>query len=85
LCEEIRLLRNFANRFAHLAETGSADLPDGQFCKIRVQPSGKKYFACPVGQITFTDFSRLAPQEGRIAIVTDVGRGSDGRGGVVDE
>ena len=40
-----------------------------------VHPSLQKYFAVPVGQIIFMNSPVSRPQEGRIAIVTDVGRG----------
>src|ERR1700730_13338095 len=44
--------------------------------RIAVQPSLKKYFACPVGQITSTSFCRPAlDKEGRFAVVTNVGCG----------
>ena len=50
------------------------DLPDGQFCKFRVQPSRKKYFACPVGQITSTSFGHSVPREGRWPSSRTLGR-----------
>jgi hypothetical protein len=40
-----------------------------------VQSSRKKYFAFAVGQIICTSPRHPVPQEGRIAIVTDVGCG----------
>ena len=41
-----------------------------------VQSFCRKYFVLPVGQIIFKPSRRLAPlNEGRFAIVTDVGRG----------
>ena len=40
-----------------------------------VKPSHQKYFALPETQITLIVHPVPHPQEGRIAIVTDVGRG----------
>ncbi len=37
-------------------------------------PLAQKYFAFPVGQISATSSRHPAPQEGRFAIVTNVGR-----------
>jgi hypothetical protein len=51
------------------------DLPVGQISGIHVQPFRKKYFACAVGQIAATSFSRLASERGVRAIATDVGCG----------
>ena len=43
--------------------------------RISVKPQNKKYFAFRVGQISGIWFAVSRPQEGRFAIVTDVGRG----------
>src|SRR6266567_4842019 len=51
------------------------DLPDRQSREYRVQPSRKKYFASRLGRNRFIDSVVPAHQEGRIAIVTDVGLG----------
>jgi hypothetical protein len=48
-----------------------------------VQSSLQKYFTSPVGQIISTNSRHPTPQEGRIAIVTDVGEGCGGRGSVL--
>jgi hypothetical protein len=53
----------------------STDLPDGLFGEIAVQPRLQKYFASRFGRNSFIDSHIPHPQEGRIAIVTDVGRG----------
>ena len=50
-------------------------MPDGQITKILSSRLLKKYSAFPVGQISATSSPVSRPQEGRIAIVTDVGRG----------
>jgi hypothetical protein len=63
-------------------EVAVSGLPDGQISDlrtIRVQSSLKKYFALPVGQIICITSRRSAPQEGRFAIVTNVGAGCGGR------
>src|SRR3979490_2184927 len=49
------------------------DLPVGQIC---VQPPLQKYLASRVGQIISTSSRHPTPQEGRIMIVTDAGRGA---------
>src|SRR6185437_12467713 len=51
------------------------NLPDGQISGLCVQPSSQKYFGVLFTQITSTSIAIPHPQEGRIAIVTDVGRG----------
>ena len=48
--------------------------PTGKSAKA-VQPHPEKYSAFAVGQISATSSPVSRPQEGRIAIVTDVGRG----------
>jgi len=53
--------------------------------KLPVQPFRKKYFASPFGRNSFIDSSRPASSEGRIAIVTDVGRDAVDAGGARDE
>ena len=62
---------------------GDVDVPDGQITSFRlirfVQPCSQKYFALSEGQISSMVCAVLAHPEGRIAIVTDVGRGCDGR------
>jgi hypothetical protein len=50
---------------------------------LAVQSHLQKYFASPVGQIISTNSRHPTPPEGRIAIVTDVGEGCGGRGGVL--
>jgi hypothetical protein len=40
-----------------------------------VQPSGEKYFASRIGRNSFIDPPIPRSQEGRFAVVTDVGRG----------
>ena len=56
-----------------------ASVPDGQIAGlpigVRVQPSSQKYSGVLFTQITSTSIAIPHPQEGRIAIVTDVGRG----------
>src|SRR5882724_10431412 len=49
---------------------------DGQISSLAVQPRLQKYFASPVGQIISTNSCHPTPPEGRIAIVTDAGRGA---------
>jgi len=61
----------------------SSDLPVGQFVDPGVQPPLQKYSASPFGRNRFIDFRHPVPQEGRIAIVTDVGAGCGGRGSVL--
>jgi hypothetical protein len=52
----------------------SADLPDGLFGRLPVQPHLQKYFGFRPTQIRcISSLSR--PTEGRFAIVTDVGNG----------
>jgi hypothetical protein len=53
----------------------SSDLPDGQFCDFAVQPLPQKYFAFSEAKISCSFPAVPPPQEGRIAIVTDVGCG----------
>ena len=59
------------------------------FCHLKlflpVQPFRKKYFASPFGRNSFIDSSRPASSEGRIAIVTNVGRDAVDAGGARDE
>jgi len=50
-------------------------LLDGLFGASAVQPYFKKYSTSPLTQITSTSTAIPHPQEGRIAIVTDVGCG----------
>jgi hypothetical protein len=50
-------------------------LPDGQITGPPVQPFSQKYSGFLFTQITSTSTAIPHPQEGRIAIVTDVGRG----------
>ena len=59
--------------------------PDGQISKLLSGTLCKKYSAGAVGQIIFTRFAIPARQEGRIAIVTDVGLGCGGRRCAFDE
>jgi hypothetical protein len=53
---------------------GMERYPTGKSAKA-VQPHPEKYSAFAVGQISATSSPVSRPQEGRIAIVTDVGRG----------
>jgi hypothetical protein len=50
-------------------------LPDGQITDPPVQPHSQKYSGSLLTQITSTSTAIPPSQEGRIAIVTDVGRG----------
>jgi hypothetical protein len=50
-----------------------------------VKPASRKYSAFAVGQITATSSPHPGPQEGRFAVVTNVGPGCGGRGSVRDE
>ena len=50
-----------------------------------VQPSSKKYSSSLVGQISATSLRHPGPQEGRFAVVMNVGPGCGGRGSVRDE
>jgi len=50
-------------------------LPDGQISAFPVQPHLQKYFAFRLAQISSTTLAVSFPEEGRIAIVTDVGNG----------
>jgi hypothetical protein len=60
-------------------------LPDGQLADFSVQPLCEKYSAFAVGQIIFTNSPCPAPQEGRFAIVPDVGRDAVDADGAFDE
>jgi hypothetical protein len=53
----------------------SGDLPVGRFVDSGVESLLQKYFTSPVGQIISTNSPHPTPQQGRIAIVTDVGHG----------
>jgi hypothetical protein len=53
----------------------SGDLPDGLFDDWAVQSSCEKFFASPFGRNRNRATHIPCPQEGRIAIVTDVGCG----------
>ena len=53
----------------------ATDLPDGLSADLPVQPCYEKFFALPLTQITSTILVIPFPQEGRLAIVTDVGSG----------
>jgi predicted N-acetyltransferase YhbS len=67
-------------------EKSSTDLPDGQITlrpEFPVQPSCEKYSASPNTQIKLITITVSSLNEGRIAIVTDVGMGCGGRDGVV--
>jgi hypothetical protein len=57
--------------------------PSGALLKGVSSPPLQKYFASPVGQIISTSSRHPTPPEGRIAIVTDAGCGSGGRGSVL--
>jgi hypothetical protein len=62
-------------------EPSSSDLPVGQFFDCGVQSHFKKYSASPLTQISSGD-SPSRPERGALAIVTDVGAGCGGRGGI---
>jgi hypothetical protein len=62
-----------------------AKQPGGQITQHRVQPSNKKYFCLRLTQITCVLSPSRALEEGRIAIVTDVGAGCGGRKDAIDE
>jgi hypothetical protein len=49
-------------------------LPDGLFCDTSVQPRAQKYSASRFAKISTTTAAVPARHEGRIAIVTNVGR-----------
>jgi len=53
----------------------AGDLPDGLVDGFPVQPRLQKYFHSRFTQITLTPAPFRCPQEGRFAIVTNVGRG----------
>ena len=58
-------------------EAGATNCPTGKSLPIyrnRVKPQNKKYFAFPEGQISGISFAIPSRQEGRIMIVTNVGR-----------
>jgi len=55
--------------------TGLVHLPDGQISHLAVQPLREKYSAFAVGQINSTTPAIPCPQDGRFAVVTDVGLG----------
>jgi hypothetical protein len=55
---------------------------DGQITDRPVQPFAQKYSGVLFTQITSTSLPIPPSQEGRIAIVTDVEAGCDGRGSV---
>jgi hypothetical protein len=57
------------------------DLPDGQFFDFAVQSHPQKYFVSQFGRNSFIDSAIPFPQEGRFAVVTDVGAGCNGRDG----
>src|SRR6266478_3596089 len=54
----------------------AGDLPVGRLVDRRVESPLQKYFASPVGQIISTNSCHPTPPQGRIAIVTDAGRGA---------
>jgi hypothetical protein len=60
-------------------------LPDRLSRNFRVQPPREKFLAFAVGQITFTNSSRPASLEGRLAIVTDARRDAMDASGASDE
>ena len=51
------------------------NVPDEQIADSPVQPPEQKYSSSLLTQITSTSIAIPPSQEGRIAIVTDVGRG----------
>jgi hypothetical protein len=50
-------------------------LPDGQISSLPVQPRLQKYSASRLPQINSRTLAIPFPQEGRFAVVTDVGSG----------
>jgi hypothetical protein len=64
----------------HLANAGTGCR---QFGDLGVQPDFQKYFHFHSTQITAISHAVSSLNEGRIAIVTDVGMGCGGRGSVV--
>ena len=57
------------------AVTSGLLLPDGQISDLAVQPRLQKYFCFRTPQITSRTLAIPCPQEGRFAVVTDVGCG----------
>ena len=53
----------------------AGDLPDGQISKNAVHTQSQKYSASRLTRLKIYNSRHPAPQEGRIAIVTDVGCG----------
>jgi hypothetical protein len=72
-------------RLRSFAAQDQTDLPGGQFFDSPVQPHRKKYFCFLPTQITGLFLAIPALSEGRIAIVTNVGRGCGGRECAFDE
>ena len=60
-------------------------MPDGQISKNLSSPPLKNILLSFEGKSPAYLSSSLALEEGRFAIVTDVGAGSDGRGCAIDE
>jgi hypothetical protein len=56
-------------------DSSTDDLPAELFGSFGVQPSPKKDFASPLGKISSMSAPVPHPQEGRFAIVTNVGGG----------
>jgi hypothetical protein len=65
----------FEPRFPGSLRKQSGDLPDGLSDDSAVQSFQKKYSASPPSRNSFIDSAIPPSQEGRIAIVTDVGCG----------
>ena len=76
-------LRRTRKMDCFVAMTAARD--DTPISKLLSGTSRKKYSAGADGQIIFTRFAIPARQEGRIAIVTDVGRECGGRRCAFDE
>jgi hypothetical protein len=64
-----------ARWMGYKAFIAQSDLPDGLFGDGRVQPLLQKYFASPLTQIKSKILPSRSREEGRLAIVTDVGSG----------
>jgi hypothetical protein len=72
-----------AERLGPFCESDLPDRQENRRERIRVQTSRKKYSASQKTQIKLINVAVSSLNEGRIAIVTDVGMGCGGRDGVV--
>jgi len=77
---QVRMLDRVSRLDAAKRMQASIDLPDRLFSRKGVKPRFKKYFAFSEAQISCMVRPSRAHQEGRIAIVTNVDAGCDGRG-----